>query len=88
MTTSQTNLDETRENVLQKLRTGEATVRFTKVDGTERTMRCTLQESQIPSDKLPKGESQTSSVAGSAIRVFDLDKAEWRSFRVDSILSF
>lgn len=88
---TQTNLDETRNNVLQKLRTGEATVRFTKVDGTERTMRCTLVEASIPADKRPKSgmeETSDSKVVGSAVRAFDLDKGEWRSFRLDSIISF
>ena len=62
-------------------------VTFTKKDGTERNMSCTLVEGRIPADKLPKGgsESQDSSIAGSAVRVFDLDKGEWRSFRWDSI---
>lgn len=85
--TNQTNLESTTDAILQKLRTGEATVRFTKVDGSERTMRCTLQESKIPSDKQPKSET-SSSTAGSAIRAFDLDKGEWRSFRVTSVISY
>lgn len=61
---------------------------FTKKDGTERTMRCTLVESQIPSDKLPKTQSEESDspTARSAVRVYDLDKGEWRSFRWDSVI--
>jgi len=61
---------------------------FTKKDGTEREMRCTLIESRIPSDKQPSTgvEKETNSkVAGSALRVFDEEKQEWRSFRWDSI---
>ena len=61
---------------------------FTKKDGTEREMLCTLIESKIPGDKQPKSEStQTSSTVGQAVRVFDIDKGEWRSFRFDSIKS-
>ena len=78
------NLEVIREDVLQKLRTGETTVRFTKVDGTERTMRCTLSEGKIPTDKQPKTK-ETASTTGSALRVFDTDKGEWRSFRWESI---
>lgn len=84
---TQTNLEVLKEDVLQKLRTGETTVRFTKVDGTERTMRCTLVESNIPADKRPK-EGTTGGTAGSAIRCFDLDIGEWRSFRLDSVITY
>lgn len=56
---------------------------FTKKDGTEREMHCTLAESRIATDKQPKGEG--SETSGSALRVFDTEKQEWRSFRWDSI---
>ena len=62
-------------------------VTFTKKDGSERKMLCTLVESKIPTDKRPKSvsESETPSTSGSAVRVFDLDIGEWRSFRWDSV---
>jgi hypothetical protein len=61
-------------------------VTFTKKDGTERAMRCTLAESRIPADKVPKGsEEATSQTTGSAVRVFDTEVNEWRSFRWDSV---
>jgi len=88
------NLDQLKNDVLQKLRSGETNVRFTKVDGSERSMRCTLTESLIPTDKRPKvsenaeGKSETASVAGQAIRAFDLDIGEWRSFRLSSLISY
>lgn len=86
---SELNLDPLKEAILEKLRTNETTVKFTKADGTERTMRCTLVESQIPVDKRPKSaEAQTASTTGSAIRVFDLDKGEWRSFRLTSVITY
>lgn len=59
-------------------------VTFTKKDGTDREMRCTLSESRIPTEKQPK-ETQATSTGGSALRVFDTDKQEWRSFRWDTI---
>ncbi len=58
---------------------------FTKKDGTEREMRCTLVESKIPTDKQPKTQSEGSQTAGSTVRVFDTEKQEWRSFRWDSV---
>jgi hypothetical protein len=62
-------------------------ITFTKKDGTERKMFCTLAESKIPTDKLPKGESEAGSqTTGSAVRVFDVEVQEWRSFRWDSVI--
>jgi hypothetical protein len=60
-------------------------VTFTKKDGTERAMRCTLVEGRIPTDKTPKTASEGGTSAGSAVRVFDTEKSEWRSFRWDSV---
>lgn len=59
---------------------------FTKSDGTERMMNCTLQESAIQvyekkTDRVRKKSEDT-------ISVWDLEKNDWRSFRVDSIKSF
>ena len=63
-------------------------VTFTKKDGSERKMQCTLIESKIPTDKRPKGtsESENTSTVGSAVRVFDTEVGEWRSFRWDSVI--
>jgi hypothetical protein len=60
-------------------------VTFTKKDGTNRDMRCTLCEGRIPADKQPKTEGTGSKDSGSAVRVFDTEKSEWRSFRWDSV---
>jgi hypothetical protein len=75
-----------QSHVLNTLRTNEHGVRvtFTKKDGTNREMLCTLAEGKIPADKQPKTET-TSETSGSAVRVFDLEKSEWRSFRWDSV---
>ncbi len=62
---------------------------FTKKDGTQRELFCTLDESRIPTDKHPKSQASVSETAGqaneSAVRVFDTEKLEWRSFRWDSV---
>ena len=60
-------------------------VTFTKKDGTLRDMRCTLSEGRIPADKHPKNEGTSAKDSGSAVRVFDTEKQEWRSFRWDSV---
>ena len=56
---------------------------FTKKDGTERKMVCTLAESKIPSEKSPKNTGKSQS--DEALAVFDLEKQSWRSFRFDSV---
>lgn len=66
------------------LHVNPVTVTFTKKDGTERVMRCTLQPELLPKveikeDAKPRKESTTS------MRVFDLDKNEWRSFTIKSV---
>ncbi len=69
------------------LHNGVVKVKFKKVDGTLREMPCTLNEGLIPAAKMPKGNS-TKNLSSDIIRVFAVDKGEWRSFRVDSIISF
>lgn len=71
---------------VELLREGVATVKFTKSDGSEREMRCTLMENEIPSEKAPKnvGRKQNSD----ALAVFDVEKQDWRSFRWDSVREF
>lgn len=74
----------------ESLHSNEVGVTFTKRDGTERTMRCTLSTARIPGEQLPKRTGDTSSaetVSKEAVRVFDLEKGAWRSFRYDSIKS-
>jgi hypothetical protein len=76
----------TREQIAQILSIGEATVKFTKVDGSSRVMHCTIAPYLIPEDQQPKGELLTEvPINLSVLRVFDLDLQEWRSFRVDHV---
>jgi hypothetical protein len=60
-------------------------ITFTKADGQERSMRCTLATDRIPVEKHPKESKGASST--DYCRVFDLDKNEWRSFRWDRLTS-
>ena len=55
-------------------------VTFTKKDGTERVMNCTLLE-----DYLPETTGAGRSAGSDAFAVFDVDADGWRSFRWDSI---
>lgn len=66
--------------------TTEATITFTKVDGTERVMKCTLEADKLPpvvvkEDAKPRKQSDSTK----ALRVFDLEVKEWRSFTIKNI---
>ena len=67
------------------LRNEGAEIVFIKADGTERTMKCTLNESEIPAEFAPKGVVRAKSDETCA--VFDLEANGWRSFRWDSVKS-
>jgi len=66
------------------LKNNVAHVKFTKVDGTERVMKCTLKDDMLPEQYRGKGNMLTE--AGNALRVFDLDVGQWRSFKPESVL--
>lgn len=57
---------------------------FRKKDDTIRTMICTRDVGIIPITKLPKG---TGSPNYKSLPVFDLEKQDWRSFSIDSLIS-
>lgn len=81
--TSQIDTKEGREWLRGVLKMHETTIIFTKKDGTERKLLCTLAENKIPSEKSPKNSGKAKS--DEAIAVFDLENQDWRSFRWDSV---
>ena len=82
-----------RDWVRSLLQKGPITVVFTKADGTDREMLCTLDSERIPQvpvsvlpvDGIVKESKQRKQPDEHSIRVFDLDKKEWRSFRFDRL---
>lgn len=73
----------TREGLVDMLRHNIVTVTFTKVNGDERVMKCTLRSELIPNAPIQNGElvieqKQTSN----NVSVWDVDASGWRSFRV------
>lgn len=72
-----------REEVVAGLKSAVAMVTFEKADGTERIMRCTLAEVFLP--KAKKNSKKAKEKNDEIISAFDLDKDEWRSFRLDSV---
>lgn len=67
------------------LRSETVTVTFTKSDGTERVMRCTLQPSVLPPVTVKEGATRKSPT--SSIAVWDLDVGGWRSFTLRKVRS-
>jgi len=63
---------------------------FTKADGTERTMLCT-KNSEVISEQYTAPEKKSTrerkDISG-VVAVFDLEKNDWRSFRLDSVKSY
>lgn len=74
-----------REWLREVLQNDAVEVNFTKNDGTERKMLCTLSPDQIPEEKMPKNSGKTKN--DDVISVFDIEKSDWRSFRIDSVRS-
>lgn len=79
---------EMKREMVNVLKESEATVTFTKKDGTERVMKCTLQTEFLPIQK-PKPEGYVARKPNDeVIAVFDIEKKAFRSFRIDSVISF
>jgi len=70
-------------------------VTFTKKNGDLRKMYCTLQDEFVPDHKKYFSENESSKRAAPSdaespqvVAVYDMEKADWRSFRMDSITAF
>jgi hypothetical protein len=73
----------TRDEIVNVLSAGKCKLVFNKVDGTPREMTCTLYSEFIPESMQPSSDSKVK-FNPDIIRVFDLDKEGWRSFRVEN----
>lgn len=78
----------TKDEMKVLLKQGTATIKFTKVDGTERVMKCTLKDGIIPIvENVETIEMSTKSKKEnpSILSVWDIEANGWRSFKIDSI---
>jgi hypothetical protein len=66
------------------LHTQELKITFTKKDGTERVMRCTLEANKLPVQESTETNT-TRKVSTETMAVFDLDAQGWRSFTKKSV---
>ena len=73
-----------KSNLVNMLQNGIMSVKFTKADGSERIMRCTLNETYIkPYEKKTDREK---TINDNILSVWDIEKEGWRSFNLDSII--
>ena len=69
-----------RDTLIKNLQKKTMRITFTKVNGEERVMDCTLQENIVPPTKYTDRKQNEE-----VLPVFDINKGEWRSFRLDSV---
>ena len=68
------------------LRGGVVTVTFTKKNGDERVMKCTLNAEHLPQIQKEATEvSEVRQTSNTSLAVFDVEAQGWRSFKWDSV---
>ena len=75
--------DFSKQQIAEQAKSGIINVRFTKVNGEVRDMRCTLLSEYLP-NQMDFSETKTKT-NDSVLSVWDLDVGGWRSFRVESV---
>ncbi len=73
-----------KDDIVSILKAFTVELTFYKVDGSLRKMFCTLNESYIPGSFSKESKRKDNP---DIITVFDLYKEDWRSFKVDNLLS-
>lgn len=66
------------------LHVSPVTVTFTKKDGTERVMKCTLDPKELPPQLVNESKSERKK-SDNTIAVYDLEAKGWRSFTIKSV---
>lgn len=81
-----------KEQYVQELKEGICEVIFTKRDGSQRIMNATLNDKileEIFGQRQDNdGEKKTRKQSEDVVVCLDVDKKEWRSFRMDSVTGF
>ena len=73
----------------EMLQTSQCRVIFTKLNGEERNMVCTLREDIIPSaTKDPITQKKVRDLNEEVLAVWDTKAEGWRSFRTANVVSF
>lgn len=66
------------------LHVSPVTVTFTKKDGTERVMRCTLDPKELPPQPVTENKKERKQ-SDTSMAVYDLEAKGWRSFVIKSV---
>lgn len=74
---------ETQNSIKNRLKNQSLSITFTKTNGEERKMRCSLSPSVIPNQE--KKTTRIKMENPDVLSVVDLEKNAWRSFRWDSV---
>ena len=75
-----------RNHLLRSMLKQDCEITFTKVDGSERVMPCTLRDDAMPARAVTE-HHQTRVYKPELLTVWCLDKAEWRAFKVMNVTS-
>lgn len=77
-----------RDDLIKLLLDGDILIEFEKQDGSVRVMNCTLNhDTLLKHHKLPKQKTSTSTNTNTNnIKVFDLDKCDWRTVNISKIV--
>lgn len=79
-----------KREMINELKSGICEVEFTKVNGETRLMKCTLDPSIIPvaTKEDPLSQKKVRSVSEEVLPVWDVEREQWRSFRVENVTRF
>ena len=77
-----------KEDIVKQLHESVCTVTFTKVNGEERVMTCTLKENLLPAQTDVEELIQKKKPNPDVLAVWDTVAEGWRSFRWDSLKDF
>lgn len=77
--------DERNRYLRRLLSEHDCEITFTKLDGSTRTMPCTLRTEAMPARVVTEQHQVTRVYKPDALSVWCLDKSEWRSFRVMNV---
>ena len=73
----------TQEYLYELLKRNVCSVTFVKLDGTERTMECTLADAYLPEEYRGRGTILTE--GGSSLSVWETSSNSWKAFRIDTV---
>jgi hypothetical protein len=79
------DLNDRNREIRHLLEQHDCEVTFTKVDGTVRTMPCTLRAEAMPQRVVTEEYQTTRLYKPETLSVLCLDKSEWRAFKVANV---